>query len=217
MPEAIRAAVTRPRALLVIVLAATVSASCARPLPEQGWPPPELTEFVITAGDSLVATERTARTLDRLEGEITMPGRARARYVADLSGPGALRTLRTTVEATPGGAVEATTVELRSDSVIVRSSRWNDLPQGFATPAAAVYLHPSPALLEILLRRALVAGTAEISVWLVNQNTPTTARVEMVDGRTELHFAGTRIRIVHENGYIMMGEVPSLGWTFHRR
>jgi hypothetical protein len=209
-----RAVLMPTTAALALTVAACAPRSAGVP-----WPPPDYTEFVILQGDSVVATERTARTMDRLEGEISMPGQATARYVATLTGVGTVDRVEVTTEAWSGPGRETVSVQLYGDSLVVASSRWNGLPQTFRTAAAGVYLHPSPALLELLLRRAMledVPGTA-IPIWLVNQNAPATARVSTENGVTWLELAGTRIRLVHENGHVVMGEVPALGWQFHRR
>jgi len=209
---------SRYHAPLLAPLTLLLLAACA-PQPAAVWPAAEHTVFVIHQGDSVIATERTTRTLDRLEGEISMPGQARAQYVAELTGPGFVRTLRATISAWSGPARETLTVDLAEDSLVVRSTRWNELPQTFRPAAAAVYLHPSPALLEILLRRALITGDSapEVRVWLANQNTPATARFTPVEGRVRIDFAGTRVYVVHENGTLIMGEVPALGWVFSRQ
>jgi hypothetical protein len=204
---------------IMIGAAILLPTACGTRSPEPDWPALEHTEFIIQQGDSIIATERTARSLDRLRGEISMPGVARAEYVATLSGPGTLTSLHATLRPWTGGGEEAITVRLLGDSLTVASSRWDGLPQTFDTPATAVYLHPSPALLELLLRRALLAGdtVASVPVWLVNQHAPTTARVHVTDGQTWIDIAGTRVRVVHEDGYLLMGEVAELGWVFTRR
>jgi hypothetical protein len=203
--------------LLFLPMLALV-AGCATAVTEQPIAL-DAAEFVIMAGDSVVATERTTRTLDRLHGEIRLTGQARASYVAELSAPGTVQTLSADIAAWQGAGVETLRVELGSDSLVVESSRWNNVRQAFRPGAAAVYLHPSPALLEILLRRALVTGEAEpqVRVWLANQNTPAIASFREVDGRVRIDMAGTTVYVTHENGTLLMGEVPALGWVFHRR
>jgi hypothetical protein len=207
------------RALAFLPVLIWISSGCAAGSATAGWPPPEVTEFVITAGDSVVATERTSRSLDRLEGEVLMPGEGRARYVVELTGPGYVRSLEARIGPLTGPDTEALSVELIGDSVVVRSSRWDGLPQRFDVPAAAVYLHPSAALLELLLRRALVTGdsVSTLPVWLVNQYTHASARVTINGGQARVELAGTVVNVVHENGYLILADVPSFGWVVRRQ
>lgn len=197
--------------------AAILLPACAQRPPAPAWPPLEHAEFIVTHNDSVIATERTARSLDLLEGEITMPSRARVRYAATLTGPGTVSRLEARLASPTTPLEDAITIEL-GDTLTVSSSRWGGMAQPFPA-VAAVYIHPSPALLEILLRRALIAEdpSAPLRVWLVGQNAAATARMHVSDGETFIEMAGTRVRIVHDNGYILMGDVPSLGWVFRRR
>jgi hypothetical protein len=206
------------RALLPAAL--LLFTGCAPSAPRGTWPPPEIAEFVILQGDSVVATERISRTLDRLTGEIEMRGVARAQYIATLSGIGTMTAVHVSLRPWTGPGEEAVSVELRGDSVVVRSSAWGGLPQSFAERLGNVYVHPSPALLELILRRALLSGdsTADVRVWLLTQNTPATARLTtMPDGRVRLDMAGTPVYLTHDNGYVLRAEVPALGWVVERR
>jgi hypothetical protein len=211
---------TRVPILHILLPALVLYGGCTTSAPQAGWPPPELAEFVIQQGDSVVAIERTARTLDRLTGEIEMPGVARAQYIATLSGIGTITTLQATLRPWSGPGEQAVSVDLMGDSLVVRSSEWAGLPQAFAERASNAYVHPSPALLELIVRRALLSpdSAADVRVWLLNQNAAATARVEPAqDGRLRVDLAGTAVYLVHENGYLLMAEVPTLGWMVQRR
>jgi hypothetical protein len=208
----------RARGLAALLLAAGATGCVSAPAPDP-MPMLDAAEFVIMVGDSVVGTERTSRTLDRLHGEISLTGQARSSYVAELSGPGTVTTLEATIRSWQGPGGETLRVDLGPDSLVIRSSRWNNLPQTFRPGAAAVYLHPSPALLEILLRRALITGDSmpELPVWLAGQNVRAVARFTPEAGRVRVDVANTRVYLTHDNGTLLMGEVPALRWVFHRR
>jgi hypothetical protein len=202
---------------VVLLVSAAVLACASRP--PTGEQAIETAEFLIQSGDSVVAVEHTVRWPHRLEGQIQLIGQTRADYVATLDGTGAVTRLQATLRTWDDRSREEVDIAFGRDSVVVRSSRWAGVPQSFAGRATAAYLHPSPALLELMLQRADWAqdSAATFGVWLANQNVRTTARVQQLDGQPVIELAGTRMRAVEENGALVSGEVRALGWTVHRR
>jgi hypothetical protein len=225
---------------LSLVLGLSIfGAGCARAAPPVGATPalPAITlrqssEFTIYAGDSIVAIERVDHHVDRIESVVEVIGRARDVYTAYRDSGNVIR--RIVSRVTPWTGVTATNsvdVEFRGDSVIaqhlepVRYTVRRTRPGGVGPMP---YIHPSPALLEQLILRALrerAQFTAldepervDLRVWLVNYNRTANARVTFVSNRVvDVEVAGVGFRAWMDEFGLMLAEVPSLGWLIQRR
>jgi hypothetical protein len=200
-----------------------VVGGCATSQPS---PPPlfQLSEFQILRGDSVIATEQVLTYADRIEGSIELMGRARAEYVAFLADSARIRRIETRITRQGGGTENAMSLEFASDSVSIQRTLPFPSSERHATGPVMPYLHPSPGLLEQILRRAIRTGApteAEprvMKVWLVGYNRATDAKVSFVSPRiVDVELAGTPIRVWLDEFGIQLAEVPSFGWLIQRQ
>src|SRR5688572_19421984 len=80
----------RTTAALSASLSWIVLAGCATAFPPIEPQPLQTSDFVVYAGDSLVASERVNHYPDRIEGNIEVTGRARVSYLARLDSRNAI-------------------------------------------------------------------------------------------------------------------------------
>jgi hypothetical protein len=208
--------VPAPALALLSVLSGCAS---ARSLPPSI--PFQQTEFQILEGDSLVATERVSRFADRLEGSIELIGRARAEYVAFLGDSATVRRIEAQVRPWQGTSFgNAVAVDFVGDSIITERTLPIPSTQRRMGGPAMPYMHPSPALLEQVVWRALQMGDpdSEVRLWFPTRSISMVARVHRVSARVaDIEIAGGTIRVWLDQFGLMLAEVPALGWLIQRR
>jgi hypothetical protein len=184
--------------------------------------PIQTADFVIYAGDSLVASERALHFTDRLEGAIEVPGRARVSYVARMDERSLIERIDTQIQPWEGVAIANNEVAVRfvGDSIFVDRSLPAPSTRRYGGGRAVPYIHPSPALLEQVVMRALRMGgnPAAVRVWFVAQNGPTYAHVSFLSARVaDVEIQGSSFRVWLDDFGLLLAEVPSLGWLVQRR
>jgi hypothetical protein len=206
--------VPAPAALLLLL-------GCASLPPLPATIPIQETDFQILEGDSLVATEHVVRYADRFDGSIELIGRARAEYVAFLGDSATVRRIEAQVRPWQGASFgNSVAVDFAGDSIITQ--RRLPIPSTERRMVGPVmpYMHPSPALLEQTVWRALQLGDpdAEVTLWFPTRSISMPVRVHRVSTRiADVEIAGGRIRVWLDQFGLLMAEVPALGWLIRRR
>ena len=215
----------RARAWTLMLLALQlVLGSCATSQPSPPRPLFQVSDFQILRGDSVIATEQVLTYADRIEGTIELVGRAQAEYVAFLADSARIRRIETRVTRQGAATGNALNLEFASDSVFIERTQPIPSSERRATGPVMHYLHPSPGLLEQILRRAIRTGAPSeveprvMKIWLVGYNRDTEAKLSFVSLRiVDMELAGTPIRIWLDEFGIQLAEVPSLGWLIQRQ
>jgi hypothetical protein len=211
---------------LVLVAFGCATSPAADPPPAQPLQTADLAlqtaDFVIYRGDSLVASERALHFPDRMEGTIEVPGRARVSYVARLDDRGLIERIETQIRPWQGEALANNDITVRfvGDSIFVDRSIPAATTRRYGGGRAVPYIHPSPALLEQVVMRALRMGgnPAAVRLWFVAQNGPIYARVSFVSARVaDVEIQGSSFRVWLDEFGLLLAEVPSLGWLVQRR
>jgi uncharacterized protein len=202
------------------VAAAAVTAVTTAPLHAQL----PTDSYVILMGQDTFAVETFTRTADRIEGELAGPAVGRMVYTAVL-GPDALFTevrLKAWMPGTSGDAAPAqeARLTLQGDSVIAEiTGAAGSVTQRIASqPGALLYLNPSFALMEQLLRSVRQAGGADATVplFMVQGGTtlPTAVTWPTPDSAV-ITMGGQQMRTrVREDGRLVSGGVAAQGLSF---
>jgi hypothetical protein len=202
-----------------LAVAACATASSLDPPQPQ---PLQTADFVIYQGDSLVASERALHFPDRMEGAIEVTGRARVSYVARMDERSLIERIETRIRPWEGEALANNDITVRflGDSIFVDRTVPTASTRRYGGGRAVPYIHPSPALLEQIVLRAVRMGgsPAEVRVWFVTQNGPTYASVSFVSARVaDVVIQQRTVRVWLDDFGLLLAEVPSLGWLVQRR
>jgi hypothetical protein len=206
---------------LPAVAAAALLLGCASARPVVPLGPLQQNDFQIFEGDSLVATEHVDRYADRMEGAIELIGRARAEYVAFLGDSARIRRIEAQVRPWQGTSFgNAVAVDFRGDSVVTERRLPIPSTERRAVGPVMPYMHPSPALIQQIVWRALQLGDpdSEITIWFPTRSISMPVRVHRVSTRiADVEIAGGKIRVWLDQFGLLMAEVPALGWLIQRR
>jgi hypothetical protein len=212
----------RTTAALSASLSWIVLAGCATAFPPIEPQPLQTSDFVVYAGDSLVASERVNHYPDRIEGNIEVTGRARVSYLARLDSRNAIDHMEMQTWPWEGEAIANSRVsaDFVGDSIFVNRTLPMASTRRVGGGRAVPYIHPSPGLLEQIVLRALRMGgsPAEVRVWFMAQNGATYASVSFVSARVaDVRILGDTFRVWLDEFGLMLAEVPQLGWLIQRR
>jgi hypothetical protein len=197
-------------------------AGCAGAFPPAGAQPLQSADFVIYQGDSLVASERVNHFPDRIEGTIEVTGRARVSYLARLDSRNSIDHLEMETWPWEGEPIANSRVaaDFVGDSIFVYRTLPLPSTRRLGGGRAVPYIHPSPALLEQIVLRALRMGgsPAEVRVWFMAQNGATYANVSFVSARVaDVRILGGTFRVWMDEFGLLLAEVSQLGWLVQRR
>jgi hypothetical protein len=203
-------------AAIALLLAGCASAPRVPPAPLV-----QSSTFQIFQGDSLVATEQVVRFNDRMEGSVELVGRARAEYVAYMDGGGPIWRFDAQVRPWEGTSIGYDlSAQFVGDSILIERTEPIRSSERRAGGPVMPYLHPSPALIEQLVRRAINSGENpfEVRVWFPTRGVTPLARVTRVTSRImDVMIAGGQMRVWLDDFGMVLAEVPSLGWLIQRR
>ena len=217
---------SRAPLLLSILVAAcaspgTPAATSAAPAPAA--PAAERAGFVLVRENDTVAVERFSYASDRMDGELRLrapQGEARMLYDVRLS-PGVQATSMNLSVFPPGDTAatpaQRATVTFGADSArLAITRRGVDSTQRMATTNAAgavPYINPSPAFMELIVRRALAIGGANptVTVYALGAPEPISVPVTTIDSaNVRLGFPGVEILLTHDRtGRVTGGAVPA--------
>lgn len=193
------------------------------PAPAAAAPVAERAGFLLLRDADTVAIERFTYAPDRLDGEMRLrapQGEARFLYEVRLT-PGVRPTSLALSVFAPGDTstlpAQRATATFGADSVrLALTRRGLDSAQRMAASnatGAVPYLNPSPAFMELIVRRALANGgdSSSVSVYAPGAPEPLAVAVTAIDSaNVRLGFPGVEILLTHDRtGRVTGGSVPA--------
>lgn len=216
-------------ALLLVVACAT------SPTPDVAAPTapavPEEAVFTLRREANILVTERSRRTGDRLQAEMTLPNGARLFYEAHLRADGSVSEIE--VRQFAAGAspdadpAQRSAAAFRGDSVFLSQAQGAETrtDQRALGPAARTgivpFINPSPSGMEQLVRRARAMGgeRVEVPIWVPGgggQMTTATVTFTAPDSAQVVLGDVQMLLRVDPQGRVLGGSVPAQGLTLER-
>jgi hypothetical protein len=211
---------TGTRALLLLLGLTATACATTPPAAQPDAMPLEEVSFTIRRGDAIVATEQARLFADRIESEIEVVGQAHVTYVASYAPDGLIGRMEAIYRPERGAQPrDGMAITFSGENVRVERLVLMPLTRSHRTAAGSLpYLHPSPLLLEQIVRRAVAqGGDGDVPIWLVSSEAANMAHVRFESPEiAEIRMSGSTLRVWMLGGRLVGGEVPALGWVFHR-
>jgi len=210
----------------LLLCAACAPAPAVQPQPVHAAA--EEVTFILRQGAAAVITERSRRVDDRLEAELTITGGPRVAFEARLLSDAsvsriAVRQFAAGTPAAGAPAMESTaTFEGGTVRLTMTQGETTETLEREAVPGSVVFINPSPALMEQIVRRARAMGVerAEVPIWIAaegGQNAVAVVEFTAADA-ARLTLGDTEIVIQTDaRGRLLGGSVPAQALTIERR
>lgn len=186
-------------------------------------PAAERAGFVLIRENDTIAVERFSYATDHMDGELRLrTPQGEARFVYDVRLDAAVTPTSMNVSVYPPGDTATTpaqraNVTFGADSTrLAVMRRGVDSAQRLATTnasGAVPYINPSPAFMELIVRRALAIGgtSRSVPVYAIGAPQPLMVAVTAIDSsNVRLGFPGVEILLTHDRaGRVTGGSVPA--------